>query len=205
MRQKKVKYATKEILESYGVIVEPKRLELTNKRVFLEIGSGKGQFISKLALDYPNDIFIAMEININVCYRIMEKKEALKLDNLIIILGDASYLNLYFDQETINGIYLNFSDPWPKAKHHKRRLTYPPFLKTYIALLKDDGFLQFRTDHLNLFQDSILYIEPYFNIIEINQNLEKSLYMTEYEIKKRATGPIYQLIGKVEKHAKEGL
>jgi len=205
MRQKKVKYATKEILESYGVIVEPTRLELTNKRAFLEIGSGKGQFISKLALDHPNDIFIAMEVNINVCYRIMEKKEELKLDNLMIILGDASYLNLYFDKDSIDGVYLNFSDPWPKAKHHKRRLTYPPFLKTYIELLKPDGFLQFRTDHPILFQDSKDYIEPYFNIIEVNYNLEESAYMTEYEIKKRAIGPIYQLIGKVEKHVKEGL
>jgi len=205
MRQKKVKYATKEILESYGVIVEPKQLKWDQKKVFLEIGSGKGQFISALAFDHPNDIFIAMEVNINVCYRIMEKKEALKLDNLVIILGDASYLNLYFEKNSIDGIYLNFSDPWPKAKHHKRRLTYPTFLKTYVELLKDDGFLQFRTDHPILFQDSLEYIEPYFKMIEINYNLDASAYMTEYEIKKRAIGPIYQLIGKVEKHVKEGI
>lgn len=205
MRQKKVKYATKEILESYGVIVDPKRLEITDKSAFLEIGSGKGQFITKLALDNPNYIFIAMEVNINVCYRIMEKKEAMKLDNLLIILGDASFLNLYFDKDSIDGIYLNFSDPWPKAKHHKRRLTYPPFLKTYTELIKDDGFLQFRTDHPKLFLDSIDYIEPYFNIVDVNYELEASAYMTEYEIKKRAIGPIYQLIGKVEKHAKEDL
>ena len=205
MRQKKVKYATKEILESYDVVIEPKMLDFKEKRVFLEIGSGKGQFITKLAEDNPNDIYIAMEVNINVCYRIMEKKESMKLDNLIIILGDASFLNLYFSENTIDGIYLNFSDPWPKAKHHKRRLTYPTFLKTYVKLLKDHGFIQFRTDHPTLFHESIEYIENYFLITEVNQQLEASLYMTEYEIKKRAIGPIYQLIGKVEKHVKEGL
>ena len=205
MRQKKVKYATKEILESYGVIVEPKRIHLDEKRTYLEIGSGKGQFITKLAEDNPNDIFIAIEVNINVCFRIMEKKEAMKLDNLIIILGDASFIHLYFDLESIDGIYLNFSDPWPKAKHHKRRLTYPTFLKTYVSLLKNNGFLQFRTDHPTLFQESIEYIESYFHITEVDNNLSASAYMTEYEIKKRAIGPIYQLIGKVEKHVKEGL
>ncbi|MDO9629738.1 MAG: tRNA (guanosine(46)-N7)-methyltransferase TrmB [Acholeplasmataceae bacterium] len=205
MRQKKVKYATKEILEAYGVIIEPKRLEFKEKRAFLEIGSGKGSFISSLANDHPDDIFIAMEININVCYRIIEKKEAMKLDNLIIIHGDASFLNLYFDSDSIDGIYLNFSDPWPKKKHHKRRLTYPTFLKTYQNLLKDHGFLQFRTDHPTLFQESVEYIENHFKIIEINNHLEESRYMTEYEIKKRVLGPIYQLIGKVEKNVKESL
>ncbi len=205
MRQKKVKYATKEILESYDVVVEPKMLDFHEKKVFLEIGSGKGQFITKLAEDNPNNIYIAMEVNINVCYRIMEKKESMKLDNLIIILGDASFLNLYFGLDSIDGIFLNFSDPWPKGKHHKRRLTYPTFLKTYVSLLKDHGFLQFRTDHPALFHESIEYIENFFIITDVNHQLEASAYMTEYEIKKRAIGPIYQLIGKVDKHVKEGL
>ena len=200
MRQKKLKYVNKEMLNSLGVITDIKKIDTFHKPSYLEIGSGKGQFISSLAEKYPSNHYIALEVNINVCYRIVEKKLALNLNDFSIILGDANHLLDYFFEHTMDGIYLNFSDPWPKAKHHKRRLTYPKFLRMYQTLLKEDGFLQFRTDHKDLFEDSLVYFENFFETIELNRNLDISEHMTEYEEKKRPFGPIYQWIGKVKKH-----
>ncbi|AUD65082.1 tRNA (guanosine(46)-N7)-methyltransferase TrmB [Tenericutes bacterium MZ-XQ] len=199
MRQKRLKYVTKELLEEHGVITDVKHLEIPkDKHVYLEIGSGKGQFITSLAKNHPDDFFIAMEVNMYVIYRILEKKLEQKLDNLLIVLGDAKELETYFANDKIDLLYLNFSDPWPKSKHHKRRLTYPSFLRLYLKILKKDAFLQFRTDHLNLFIDSLDYMEDYFDITDVTYDLEPSDYMTEYEEKKRKLGPIYQLKGKVK-------
>lgn len=200
MRQKKLKYVNKEMLNSLGVITDIKKIDTFHKPSYIEIGSGKGQFISSLAEKYPSNHYIALEVNINVCYRIVEKKCASNLNDFSIILGDANHLLDYFFEHTMDGIYLNFSDPWPKAKHHKRRLTYPKFLRMYQTLLKEDGFLQFRTDHRDLFEDSLVYFENFFETIELNRNLDISEHMTEYEEKKRPFGPIYRWIGKVKKH-----
>lgn len=196
MRQKRLKYVNIDLLEKHGVLTNVAPLELPiDKTIYLEIGSGKGQFITSLAKDHPDDLFIAMEVNLYVIYRILEKKMEMKLDNLIILLADAKYLETYFSKTRIDMIYLNFSDPWPKAKHHKRRLTFPSFLKMYQKVLKPEGKLQFRTDHKDLFIDSVEYIKPYFEILDETHDLEPSTYMTEYEVKKRPLGPIYQLIG----------
>lgn len=205
MRQKHIKYVTEELLASEGVITEIKMIEAKGDKVYLEIGSGKGKFITEIAKDHPNDHWIAMEVNINITYRILEKRNELELKNLTIIHGDAENLLSYIKPNSIDGIYLNFSDPWPKKKHHKRRLTSELFLKRYQMIMKKDAFIQFRTDHLELFEASIAYIEPFFQITELNYDLAESAYMTEYEIKKRAIGPIYQLTGKVDKHAQESI
>lgn len=205
MRQKRIKYVNVSLLEEHGVITSVSPLDLPkDKRVFLEIGCGKGQFITELALNNPDDLFIAMEINIYVIYRVLEKKLEQNIDNLMIVLADAKYLETYFKGQKIDGIYLNFSDPWPKPKHHKRRLTYTSFLKLYLNMLKDDAKIQFRTDHLELFESSIEYMTPHFSLIDVNYDLERSAYMTEYEIKKRPLGPIYQLIGE-KKDVKQNL
>lgn len=201
MRQKRLKYVSKELLATHGVIVQPSKINVPDKPIHLEIGSGKGQFITRLAQAYPDIYFVAMEVNINVCYRILEKKEAMNLTNLAIIYGDAGLLDQYFAPHQIDMIYLNFSDPWPKKKHHKRRLTAPSFLKMYTTIQKPDGLLQFRTDHLDLFEDSIQTISTCYTIIDLNRNLNISEFMTEYEEKKRQDGPIYQLTGKVINHA----
>ncbi len=199
MRQKRLKYVNIELLEEHGVITKVEALKIPkDKKVYLEIGCGKGQFITSIAKNHPDVFFIAMEVNLYVIYRVLEKKLDMQLDNLMIVLADAKYLETYFKDQKIDGIYLNFSDPWPKGKHHKRRLTYPSFLKLYLKLLKSNAFLQFRTDHLDLFTDSLSYIEPYFDLNEVTYDLERSDYMTEYEIKKRALGPIYQLKGMVK-------
>lgn len=196
MRQRHIKQATIEHMQELGVLIEPHLLALdSTKKIHLEIGSGKGQFISKLARDYPDEIFIALELDRDVCFRIAEKKRDMKLDNLMIVLTHAEHVDLWIKPHVIDVIYLNFSDPWPKARHHKRRLTWKTMLEKYQSILKREGLIQLRTDHLGLFIDSQEYMESMFDITEVNMDLEATSYMTEYEEKKRKLGPIYQLKG----------
>ncbi len=170
-------------------------LDLTRK-THVEIGSGKGQFITALAKDYPEIQFVAIEKDIDVCYRIAEKKIAFDLQNLWILNLDATHLEELFEPNAIDTIYLNFSDPWPKTKHHKRRLSAEKFVNIYKALLKNEGFIQLRTDHYDFFIDSKETLGLGFDIIDVNLDYPITPYMTEYEEKKRAFGPIYQLRGK---------
>lgn len=196
MRQKKIKQATIENLNKWNVMTEVRALNIEKtQKVFVEIGSGKGRFVTSLAKDFPQDIFIAIEKDLNAAYRLAEKQEILKLPNLLIICGDAKDLMVYFESVKVDGLYLNFSDPWPKSKHHKRRLTYPTFLKMYREILRDDGILQFRTDHESLFLDSLVYFQNQFKATDISYDLAESNYMTEYEVKKRLLGKIFQFKG----------
>lgn len=198
MRQRHVKQATIEHMTDMGVLFEPQQLKLPlDKIIHLEIGSGKGQFISRLAKDYPDQVFVALEIDMDICYRIAEKKVENNLSNLIILCTSAELLDLWIPMESIDILYLNFSDPWPKTKHHKRRLTWPIMLDKYQMILKDGGILQLRTDHLDFFFDSQSYIEKIFLITDVDMHLASSPYMTEYEERKRMKGPIYQLKGTI--------
>jgi len=196
MRQKKIKDATIENIAAMGTMVTPEQLKIDkDKKITLEIGSGKGRFITSLANDFPDELFIAVEREQNVCYRLSQKKHTLKLDNLIVIMDDAIYLGDYLGAVKVDKIHLNFSDPWPKKKHHKRRLTYPTMLKTFKAYLKESGQIILRTDHADLFVDSFQYFnEAGFQVVSYNWSLPPSQYMTEYEVKKREVGPIYQLV-----------
>lgn len=200
MRQKKIKEATIENLLELGVWVEPQVLpNQEDNDIFMEIGSGKGQFITSLAKDFPERQFVAVEKEQNVCFRLAQKRAEMGLENLIIIMDDAENLKEYFKDAKASVIQLNFSDPWPKARHHKRRLTYNTKLELYKTLLSDDGLLILRTDHLELFNDSIEYInQSNYIIVRSNLDLPESKYMTEYEVKKRVNGPIYQLEAKAK-------
>lgn len=183
-----------------GAQFEIKKVALDiTKEVRVEIGSGKGQFITALAKDFPDIQFVAIEKDIDVCYRIAEKKMAYDLKNVWILNLDAMHLEELFDASTIDLIYLNFSDPWPKKKHHKRRLSAPKFSLVYQRLLKPAGMIQLRTDHDVFFKDSIDTLSVGFDIIDIQHDYPQTPYMTEYEEKKRPFGPIYQLRG-TKKH-----
>lgn len=197
MRQKRIKGVDIALMKSLNVITEPTNLNLKG-HVFLEIGSGKGNFITTLALDNPENTYIAVEKNINVCYRIAQKKQENSIDNLHILLVDSLEILNFIPEKSIDHIFLSFSDPWPKAKHHKRRLTYSNFLKIYKKILKNDGIFQLRTDHLDFFNDSIEYIEKEFDIYEIDYDYKSDKYVTEYEIKKSKHTKINQLKGRVK-------
>lgn len=196
MRTKRVAKA-KETIESSDLIIQEPRIIESNLPIVLEIGSGKGKFIVELASFHPDKYFVAMERELNVCYRILEKQESFQLPNLAIIPIDAKDLSLYFNPHSIEKIYLNFSDPWPKARHHKRRLTASSFLKIYESILIEGGFLEFRTDHESLFDDSLEYIKTSnFEIVWQSRDALMRTAVSEYELKKRENGPIYGFIAR---------
>ena len=162
-----------------------------DRPVFLEIGCGKGNFAVGMAKKYPNQNFIAMERVSDVCCIALEKAMAAKdereSDNLRFLIGDAKLLSENVLPHSLDGIYLNFSDPWPKAGHAKRRLTHRSFLAIYKNLLKEDGILRFKTDNVGLFDFSLEEFEAFgAKILWQTRDLHASEknadnVMTEYE------------------------
>ncbi|MCM3742322.1 tRNA (guanosine(46)-N7)-methyltransferase TrmB [Oceanobacillus luteolus] len=164
----------------------------------LEIGTGKGQFIVGMAKQHPDINFIGMEVAKSIVVTAGEKMLEAELDNLLLIHADASHLLDYFETDEISTLYLNFSDPWPKNRHEKRRLTYSSFLKQYQEVLHSEGELIFKTDNRGLFEYSLCSFSAYGMLLkEVSLDLHKDEdplnIMTEYEEKFSAKGqPIYR-------------
>ena len=172
--------------------------------IHIEIGMGKGQFLTQLALRNPDINYIGIEKFSSVLLRASEKLETIELTNVKIINVDASNLNEYFADGEINRIYLNFSDPWPKNAHAKRRLTSNRFLPIYETILATDGEIHFKTDNRLLFEFSLESLNNYGLILSnISLDLHNSDFpdniMTEYEEKFSKFGPIYRLEAKFKK------
>ena len=159
--------------------------------VHLEIGCGKGNFAVGMAKQHPDVNFIAMERVSDVCCIALEKamadKAAREHDNLRFLIGDAKTLEENVKEHSLDCIYLNFSDPWPKAGHAKRRLTHRGFLDIYKKLLKEDGILRFKTDNVGLFDFSLEEFAEYgATVLWQTRDLHNSEknegnVMTEYE------------------------
>ena len=155
--------------------------------IYIEIGMGKGNFIIKNALAYPNINFIGIEKFDSVLVRAVEKLEDTDIPNLRLIKMDALEVNEVFRHE-IECLYLNFSDPWPKKRHTNRRLTSPVFLEKYDTIFKNDKKIIMKTDNRHLFEYSVKSFTDYGYKIE---NLCLDLYAedtslnipTEYEEK----------------------
>lgn len=165
--------------------------------IHLEVGCGKGNFIIGMAKAFPNINFIAIEKFESVLIRALEKLENENLNNIKIINADALTLCDIFSKGEVSTIYLNFSDPWPKTRHAKRRLTYKTFLDIYRNILSDDGAIMQKTDNKILFEFSI---ESFSKDDWILSNISVDLHSTdlfnietEYETKKSKFGPIYRL------------
>ena len=130
-----------------------------DRPVHLEIGCGKGGFACAMSQKLTDVNYVAMERVSDVCCVALEKAKAMSEtrpnDNLRFIIADANILSECAMPHSVDCIYLNFSDPWPKAKHAKRRLTYRSFLEIYRKLLKPDGILKFKTDNVGLFDFSL--------------------------------------------------
>lgn len=160
-----------------------------DKPIHIEIGMGKGKFIMELASQNPDINYIGIEKYSSVLIRALEKREALESDNLMFLRMDAENIEDYFAPEEVARIYLNFSDPWPKDRHSKRRLTSREFLKRYDKILAKDGILQFKTDNRPLFDFSLEEIkESGWILDEYTFDLHKNgpaanNIMTEYEEK----------------------
>ena len=132
----------------------------------LEIGSGKGDFLVQMATKFPNLNFLGVEKNVTCAGFSAKKIVESKLENIRFLWSDIIYVTPKLKDESVDYIFLNFSDPWPKRRHEKRRLTSDLFLKEYQRILKKDGKLIFKTDNTELFNFSIETLESSgFNII----------------------------------------
>lgn len=208
MRLRNVPGSRDDIANSEYVIHEPEKhkgevsLSFPVKQpLFIEIGMGKGQFITTLAKLHPEINYIGIEKYSSVLVRAIEKQTELELPNLKFIRMDAENINEVFDENEVDGIYLNFSDPWPKDRHAKRRLTSRQFFARYEKLLKPDGKIQFKTDNTSLFDFSLEEVEATnFKATEISHDLHNSEWnegniMTEYEERFSAKGnPIKRVV-----------
>lgn len=194
MRLRRKAWAEPEILESSLFIQNPREFKGRWKEVFgndnkicLELGCGKGKFIADIAKQNPNINFVAIDLKFEVLVYVKRKCEELSLTNVRILAFDINYINEVFDKGEISDIYLNFSTPWPKAKHNKRRLTHPRILTKYFDIISDDSKIRLKTDHEVFFLDSIEYLEGNgFNITYKTMDLHSENIdniLTEYEEK----------------------
>lgn len=158
--------------------------------IYLEVGAGKGDFIIEMAKKHPEINFIALEMNTNAFVIASRKIKEEKLENVIGLIDHAEDLRDIFDKKEIDRIFINFSTPWPKTKHHKRRLSHPRFLNIYKDIIKDSGIIEQKTDDKDFFLDSLEYYKDFpLEILEVDYKLdmEKSI-VTEYEKKWRDRG-----------------
>lgn len=219
MRQRNVKNCDEILLSSDKYvkdISELKEIIKSNKyeNIYLEIGIGKGAFIAECANRHKENLYIGIELNKGVVSLAtkkisrFEKEMGCSLTNLKVLDYNALELENIFEDSQVDKIYLNFSDPWPKKKHEKRRLTSDAFLKVYNKILKPEGIIEFKTDNRGLFEYSIMNMNK--NKMDINYislNLHEDIengkldheepnIMTEYESKFMVNGPIYKLKAK---------
>lgn len=208
MRLRNIKGSRETVAVNDYVVHDPEKQKGQWKTLFgnehpihVEIGMGKGKFIMQLAAMNPQINYIGIEKYSSVLLRALEKREEVELSNLYFIRFDAEYLNDIFDKYEIYRIHLNFSDPWPKDRHAKRRLTSKEFLAKYNQCLKKEGEVIFKTDNRMLFDFSVEEAGiAGWELKEVTYDLHHSEYMegnvmTEYEERFSAIGnPIHRLV-----------
>mgnify|MGYP002860306287 CR=1 FL=1 len=194
MRLRNVKNSSLIINEGKYYISNPEyykgrwnKLFNNNNPIYIEIGMGKGKFILENAINNPDINYIGIEKYDSVIVRAIQKSNLVDINNLYLVRMDAKDLNSIFDKE-IDTIYLNFSDPWPKERHAKRRLTHERFLRLYDSIFKDNKTIFMKTDNIHLFEFSIESLSDYgyklknISLDLINSDIKEN-YMTEYEKK----------------------
>lgn len=208
MRLRHIRGAEEAIASSPYVIQQPAEYRGRYCELFgndhpieIEVGMGKGKFIMELASAHPEISYIGIERYSSVLLRALQKRAELELPNIYFMCIDAKEMPEIFAPGEISRIYLNFSDPWPKDRHAKRRLTSPDFMKVYDRILKNGGHVEFKTDNQGLFAYSLEAIpEAGWKIDAFTYDLHHSdmaegNVMTEYEMKFSSMGnPICKLI-----------
>ena len=209
MRLRNISGSRDIIAESPLVIHEPEKIKGKWSELFgnnfpirIEVGMGKGRFICELARNNPDINYIGIEKYSSVLLRALQKMEEEPLPNLLFIRMDAESIAEIFDKEEVDRIYLNFSDPWPKDRHAKRRLPSREFLARYDRFLKKDGVLEFKTDNKELFDFALEELDPAgWKAVRVTYDLHHDIemmegnVMTEYEEKFSSKGnPIYKYI-----------
>lgn len=208
MRLRKIKGADEAVAASPYCIQNPESLKgkwctafAKKHPLYIEVGMGKGRFIFSLAQKNPNINYIGIERYESVLVRAVQKMEQEPLENLKFICTDAMLLPDIFAPGEIDGIFLNFSDPWPKDRHAKRRLTSSVFLERYHQILALSGHIEFKTDNRGLFDFSLQEIPKAGWKIDActmdlhhDPSMNHGNIMTEYEEKFSSKGnPIYKL------------
>lgn len=196
MRLRNITGSREIIAENEYVVHEPEKNKGCWKRdvfendnpIHVEIGMGKGRFIMELASENPDINYVGIEKYSSVLLRAIQKMEAVKLPNLVFIRMDAEYITDVFGEDEIDKIYLNFSDPWPKDRHAKRRLMSRNFLVRYAQIMKAEGTLDFKTDNRVLFDYAVEEVSATgWEILRLTYDLHndeemmKGNIMTEYE------------------------
>lgn len=208
MRLRHIPGSEKEIAASPYVVQNPEEKKGRWNEVFgnerpieIEVGMGKGRFIMELASLHPDINYVGIERYPSVLLRGLQKREGLELDNIFFMCVDAKNLMDIYEPGEVQKIYLNFSDPWPKDRHAKRRLTSEEFMEVYDKILTPDGVVEFKTDNKGLFDYSLEAIPgDVWEIKKFTYDLHHSEMgegnvMTEYEEKFSSKGnPIYKLV-----------
>lgn len=194
------------------VILEPEAAKGKWRELFgndnpihIEVGSGKGAFITGMAQQNPDINYIGIDIQLSVLSYALDKVLTSGAENVKLLRVDGSSLTNYFEDGEVDMMYLNFSDPWPKSRHEKRRLTYKTFLDTYKQILPENGEIHFKTDNRGLFEYSLASFSQYGMVLnKVWLDLHASDYegnvMTEYERKFSEKG---QVIYRVEAQFKD--
>lgn len=202
MRLRNVPGAKEAMVESEYVFADPEPMAGTWKEVFgndhpirIEVGMGKGTFITTLAKEHPEYNYVGIEKYSSVLIRALEKQNVLQLPNLRFIRMDAENITEIFGEGEVDRIYLNFSDPWPKDRHARRRLTSREYMARYDRMLKKDGEVQFKTDNNDLFEWSLTEIEEagwkireFTRDLHRDEKMNEGNVMTEYEARFSAQG-----------------
>ena len=204
MRLRNVTGSREVIAESRYVVPEESLHDMPGKwhalfgnqqPIHLEIGMGKGKFIHTMAMEHPEINYLGIEKYSTVLLRAVQKMEAMELPNLKFLRMDAEEITQVFGPGEVDRIYLNFSDPWPKDRHAKRRLPSKEFLARYDQILAKDGWIEFKTDNRALFDFAVEELEPAgWKAKAVTYDLHADLalmegnVMTEYEEKFSAMG-----------------
>jgi tRNA (guanine-N7-)-methyltransferase len=203
MRQRRKPWALPYLLEQANVVaIKSDNLPQIKikKGTCLEIGVGKGGFINQLASLNPSINYIGIEVQPSVLAVAVKKTNDQKLTNVNYLLGDANYLDQVLPPSKLNKIYINFPDPWPKARHEKRRLTYQKMLLKYHEILAPNGEIILKTDNYGLYSYSLeSFTQNGYIIITKSDDyqLEKDDVATEYETKFRSKGlKIHRIVAK---------
>ncbi len=203
MRLRNIPGARQRLEESPFVYVETelKKGEWSNcvfkstAPLHIEIGTGKGRFITQMAKKHPDINYLGLEKYSSVLVKALNKVEADPGENIKLVRMDATDLNMCFEEDEVNKIYLNFSDPWPKDRHAKRRLTSDRFLSQYEKIMKPGGCIEFKTDNTALFEFSLESVRDQgwkllYHTFDLYGDMEMCAdnVPTEYEIRFTANG-----------------
>jgi tRNA (guanine-N7-)-methyltransferase len=202
MRQRKVKNEEERLAEHHQYLIEDPKAQKGNWRrvfengngIYAELGCGKGKFLMTLAEQNPDRNYIAIEGRGSIILRALEKATEEGLSNIVFVKEYVKDPEEYFAEDELSGIYLNFSDPWPKDRHAKRRLTHSRYLDGYRNVLEDCGCIEFKTDNIDLFNFANGEFESCgMKILESTEDLHSTelaarKVTTEYEDKFREEG-----------------